>query len=161
QEGIESEGIRRALLRAKTADITLLVFDANAPEVDAHTLALIDERAVLLENKTDKDGAKAQIEAALPISVETGEGLDALLGLLQEKIEGLIGRREAPALTRRRHRGCIEEAREALVRAQTAALPELMAEDVRLAVRALGRITGRVDVEDLLDVIFRDFCIGK
>ena len=55
----------------------------------------------------------------------------------------------------------MEEAQEALNRAESAALPELMAEDMRLAIRALGRITGRVDVEDLLDVIFNDFCIGK
>ena len=51
--------------------------------------------------------------------------------------------------------------RDALVRAFAAPLPELVAEDVRLAIRQLGRITGRVDVEDLLDVIFKDFCIGK
>ena len=50
---------------------------------------------------------------------------------------------------------------DSLSRALAAPLPELMAEDVRLAVRALGRITGRIDVEDLLDMIFRDFCIGK
>ncbi|MCB1720723.1 MAG: tRNA uridine-5-carboxymethylaminomethyl(34) synthesis GTPase MnmE [Alphaproteobacteria bacterium] len=161
QEGIESEGIRRALARAEQADITLLVFDASAPEVDAHTLALIDERAILLANKMDKDGAKAQIDAALPLSVSSGEGVSALLKVLEEKIKGMIGQRNAPALTRQRHRAHVEEACDALVRAQTAALPELVAEDVRLAVRALGRITGRVDVEDLLDVIFRDFCIGK
>ncbi|MCB9982906.1 MAG: tRNA uridine-5-carboxymethylaminomethyl(34) synthesis GTPase MnmE [Rhodospirillales bacterium] len=161
QEGIESEGIRRALTRAEQADITLLVFDASAPEVDAHTLALIDERAILLANKMDKGGAKAQIDAALPISVASGEGLSELLRVLEERIRGMIGVREAPALTRQRHRSHIEEALEALQRSLNADLPELVAEDVRLAVRSLGRITGRVDVEDLLDVIFRDFCIGK
>ena len=93
--------------------------------------------------------------------MSSGEGVSALLKVLEEKIKGMIGQRNAPALTRQRHRAHVEEACDALVRAQTAALPELVAEDVRLAVRALGRITGRVDVEDLLDVIFRDFCIGK
>lgn len=160
-EGIESEGIRRALARAETADITLLVFDASEPEVDAHTLALIDERAVVLANKMDKDGARAPVDAALPISVSSGEGLGELLRVLEEKIREMIGVREAPALTRQRHRAHIEEALEALQRGANADLPELVAEDVRLAVRSLGRITGRVDVEDLLDVIFRDFCIGK
>ena len=67
----------------------------------------------------------------------------------------------APALTRLRHRQALEECVEALHRFERAAAPELAAEDVRLAVRALGRITGRVDVEDILDVIFGDFCIGK
>jgi tRNA modification GTPase len=68
---------------------------------------------------------------------------------------------EAPALTRRRHRDALEECSKALTRAAAAAAPELAAEDLRLAARALGRITGRVDVEEILDRIFRDFCIGK
>ena len=60
-----------------------------------------------------------------------------------------------------RHRAALEQCYQALKRSKEAALPELMTEDVRLAIRHLGQITGRVDVEDLLDVVFRDFCIGK
>jgi tRNA modification GTPase len=60
-----------------------------------------------------------------------------------------------------RHRRALEDCRDALVRAQEAELPELTAEELRLALRALGRITGRVDVEDLLDIVFAEFCIGK
>ena len=67
----------------------------------------------------------------------------------------------APVLTRARHRLALEACAEALERARQAPLPELLAEDVRGALAVLGRITGRVDVEDLLDVVFRDFCIGK
>ena len=67
----------------------------------------------------------------------------------------------SPALTRARHRSALEEALVALTRSREARDPELMAEDLRLAVRAIGRITGRVDVEDLLDRIFSEFCIGK
>ena len=67
----------------------------------------------------------------------------------------------APPLTRLRHRHAVDEARVALDRARAGSVAELRAEDLRLAARALGRITGRVDVEDLLDVIFMDFCIGK
>ena len=67
----------------------------------------------------------------------------------------------APLLTRARHREALEEAAAALHRSLAAELPELRAEDLRLAWRSLGRITGRVDVEDLLDVIFADFCLGK
>ena len=65
------------------------------------------------------------------------------------------------ALTRARHRLALAECVAALHRSLSASLPELAAEDLRLATRALGRITGRVDVEDILDIIFRDFCIGK
>src|SRR3546814_6662070 len=71
------------------------------------------------------------------------------------------GEEEGAAITRLRHRRALEDCHEALSRAQTAELPELRAEELRLAARALGRITGRVDVEDLLDIVFRDFCIGK
>ena len=65
------------------------------------------------------------------------------------------------AVTRARHRKALDECCDALRRAQKATLSELAAEDLRLAARALGRITGRVDVEDILDVVFREFCIGK
>ena len=66
-----------------------------------------------------------------------------------------------PTLTRVRHRVALEDSLQALRRARTAPLPELAAEDIRLAGRALGRITGRVSVDEVLEVIFRDFCIGK
>jgi tRNA modification GTPase len=99
-------------------------------------------------------------QEALPVSALTGEGVDALLAALGERVAENY-RPEAPVLTRARHRQALEEATASLRRALVARLPELRAEDLRLAVRSLGRITGAVDVEDLLDVIFRDFCIGK
>ena len=161
QDAIESEGIKRALDRAKNADITVLLFDGSADMPDPHTLNLIDDRAILVTNKMDESNAVNAIDTALPISVKDGSGMDDLLKLLLGKIESLVGTQEAPSLTRKRHRQHVSEALEALQRAGSAQLPELLAEDVRLAVRALGKITGRVDVEDLLDVIFKDFCIGK
>lgn len=165
QEGIESEGIRRALARARTADIRLLVLDATAlPRLDPHTIALLDEESVLVFNKLDACQGDIPLVAAdrqLGLSVKEGQGLDQLMALLQGRIERLIGVRTSPSLTRARHRAALVACAESLARALEASLPELAAEDVRLAVRALGRITGRVDVEDLLDVIFRDFCIGK
>src|SRR5204863_9734249 len=97
---------------------------------------------------------------ALPISALTGAGIDRLLELLGERVAQTY-RIEAPVLTRARHRQALEEAAGSLRRSFSAALPELRAEDLRLALRSLGRITGAADVEDLLDVIFRDFCIGK
>ena len=89
-----------------------------------------------------------------------GEGIGALLTALGERVAQSY-RTEAPVLTRARHRQSLEEAKASLRRALAATLPELRAEDLRLALRSLGQITGVVDVEDLLDVIFRDFCIGK
>ncbi len=94
------------------------------------------------------------------VSALTGEGLDALLAALAARIAETY-RIEALVLTRARHREALEDAAAALARALAADLPELRAEDLRLALRSLGQITGTVGVEDLLDVIFRDFCLGK
>ncbi len=99
-------------------------------------------------------------EDCFPVSALTGEGLDALLTTLAARVAATY-RIEAPALTRARHRQALEAAAASLDRALAADLPELRAEDLRLALRSLGHITGTVDVEDLLDVIFRDFCLGK
>jgi tRNA modification GTPase len=94
------------------------------------------------------------------VSALTGEGLAALIAALSSCIAATYDI-AAPVLTRARHREALEAALAALRRSLAAELAELRAEDLRLAWRSLGRITGRVDVEDLLDVIFRDFCLGK
>ena len=104
--------------------------------------------------------AKALPENAIPISALTGEGIPELIATLASRIAQTYDI-AAPLLTRARHRDALESAVEALGRSLGAALPELRAEDLRLAWRSLGLITGRVDVEDLLDVIFADFCLGK
>ncbi len=162
QDAIEGEGIRRALARAESADIRLLLFDATAlPDRDPHTAALADDTALTAFNKADAYQGSPPGEDPLMISARTGQGLEALGAALVEKAAALIGTRETPSLTRSRHRAALTGTLAALQRGQGAALPELTAEDMRLAVRHLGRLTGRVDVEDLLDVIFRDFCIGK
>ncbi len=165
QEGIESEGIRRALKLAREADIKLLLFNgAQLPDLNMYTLDMADENAIVAINKIDLfDGGIPTINGQKPItlSVKGEEGIEALLRALTKKIEAMIGTRETPSLTRARHREALEDCRVALERAGAQDMPELMAEDARLAIRALGRITGRVDVEDLLDKIFGDFCIGK
>jgi len=158
---IEGEGIRRALERAQRADLKLLVFDATAlPAMDPHTKALIDAQSIVVMNKSDR--AVHRVDG-LAVSALTGLGLETLLAEIVTQVEFLIGRREAPSLTRQRHRLALQDCSASLGRALLAEhfAPELMAEDVRLSMRALGRITGRVDVEDLLDIIFCDFCIGK
>ena len=160
---IESEGIRRALARAREADIKILLFDGTSEKFDEQTLKLADEGSIIVINKSDAGAKKHKAGFYDPvlISAKSGHGIDELLKAVEEKIKDIFKPSDTPSLTRARHRAALEEAKTALARSQTAALPELMAEDVRLALRALGRITGRVDVEDLLDVIFRDFCIGK
>ena len=160
---IEGEGIRRALDRARAADLKILLFDATVPP-DAATLQLRDQNALLVFNKSDlldNHNPRLHGDDVLEISVNNGAGLTQLTMVLIEKIRSLLGTRSAPPLTRRRHRAALEESASALARALENQDAELIAEETRLALRALGRITGRVDIEDLLDIIFRDFCIGK
>jgi tRNA modification GTPase len=159
---IEQEGLRRALQRAIEAEIRLFVFDAGCPTEACGASAWPGLDTLLVANKIDLVQARrADLpKTAIPISALTGEGVDTLLTALGERVAQSY-RIEAPLLTRARHRQALEEAAASLQRSLSATLPELRAEDLRLALRSLGRITGAVDVEDLLDVIFRDFCIGK
>lgn len=158
---IESEGIRRAHHRAEQADLKLLVFDGAAwPVMDEATCALIDENSIVVMNKIDLLAAVVP-PSLIPISATTGAGLKELTTQLVEAIDLRFANTGQPCLTRARHRAALEETKQHLQRSLTASEAALRAEDVRLAMRALGRITGKVDVEDLLDVIFREFCIGK
>ena len=161
EDVVEREGLRRALQRAEEAEIRLFVFDGQRPDEARGAAAWPGPDTILVGNKIDLVRECCDLPgAALPISALTGEGIDALLSALGERVAQTY-RIEAPILTRARHRQALEEASLSLRRASGAPLPELRAEDLRLALRSLGHITGAVDVEDLLDVIFRDFCIGK
>ena len=162
---IEREGVRRAHARAAEADLRIVMFAADAPAPDAASAALLagDADAVPVVNKIDLAPGPATLAGRAPqrVSARTGAGFGALLAEIGRQVARRFDPAGAPALTRARHRAALEACLEALRRARTAPLPELAAEDYRLAARALGRITGRVDVEELLDVVFRDFCIGK
>ena len=165
-EEIEREGVRRARARAEAADIKLVVLDgAEWPRLDGESLALLDERCLLLLNKVDLIGGSVpdtvEGRPVIAVSASNGQGIDALLAELTRAAEDRMAGDGAPALTRARHRSALIDAAAALSRAQQQTLPELVAEDVRVAARAIGRITGRVDVEAMLDIIFREFCIGK
>jgi len=87
--------------------------------------------------------------------------MDALIGLLANRVRIDLAASEMPAITRQRHRQALLACHQALCRGLTAMSAELIAEDLRMALREIGRVTGRVDVEDLLDIIFCEFCIGK
>jgi tRNA modification GTPase len=97
------------------------------------------------------------------ISATSGSGIDKLLAAVTRHAEQFLASTESALVTRDRHRALLGEAADALKRAESVAAGDeaLIAEEIRLAARALGRLLGRVDVEDVLDVIFRDFCIGK
>jgi tRNA modification GTPase len=154
---VEAEGVRRALAHA-AGGLTLLLLDGSLPDPRAGLPPGMPPPDLLVWNKADLGFAREGIS----ISLKTGVGLSLLQAMLQQKVQQKLDG-DAPAPTRPRHRHALGEALAALDKAGAAPpdAPELMAEDLRLAMRALGRLTGRVDVEELLDAVFRDFCIGK
>jgi tRNA modification GTPase len=166
---IEDEGVRRALLRAEHADFKIILLDGSfETKPDEATQALVDENSILVFNKADLGqaaaGEKSGTYRSHFISVKTGEGMSELLADLGEEVGKRYGLQADPGLTRLRHREALQDCLVCLDRffSQEATAPaELMAEDIRLSARALGLITGRVDVENLLDIVFHDFCIGK
>ena len=163
---VEREGMRRAQARAAAADLCLAVFDMSAPGgPDAATRAFIGADALAVGSKRDRlaapPPARLDGQDLYAVSLRDGHGLDRLLAALSAAAAERIGGGEPAAITRQRHREALVDATAALDRARAASLPELLAEDLRLADRALGRILGHSDVEDLLDALFGEFCIGK
>jgi tRNA modification GTPase len=158
---VEAEGVRRALARAEAADLKLAVLDGGI--LDSATLAVIDDATLVVANKADIGACPEQVAGrpVLVVSARTGQGIEAMVRALEDEVAARFAVTSAPMLTRARHRAAVEECREALVRFDPRAGAELAAEDLRLAARAIGRITGRIEVDDILDVIFHEFCIGK
>ena len=190
-DAVEAEGVRRALARAEEADLRIGVVESasQAPVDLKQALRATDVLAVSkIDTHRRHPGAAQSGEpgtqgqrlqhvspwvpdhasgvsgmTTVGVSAHSGEGLRELEALLAQRVTKALGQEEAPVLTRARHRRLVEEARAALLRAIPAldAGPELAAEDVRVAADQIGRLTGRIDVEDLLGEIFSSFCIGK
>jgi len=176
-EPIEQEGMRRARERAAAADVVLWVVDAGevGERSGQHHLGSGVSEVWLVENKIDLIGKKASSGDRPPkdeykfiylTSAGQGDGVEALATGLAGYARSFFAAAESGIVTRARHRRALENTVSALDRAlaegaKTGEREELIAEELRAAAMVLGRLTGRVDVEDILDVIFRDFCIGK
>ncbi len=161
---VEREGMRRARSRADAADLVLWLADltdAPSPPPVAGEVIRVGTKIDRIDSEAERSRLRAEFDAL--ISTVTGEGVPALLDLIEARIGTVLAPSEVPLMTRERHRAALRLAHAAIAAAVARAERplELRAEDLRSAGDALGRITGRIDVEDLLDVIFRDFCIGK
>ncbi|GEN63934.1 tRNA modification GTPase MnmE [Acetobacter oeni] len=154
---VEAEGVRRAMFHVEHSDGVIQMFEAG----DAPDFLLPDAIAVC--NKIDLHPAPAVIRdtPVSGISIRTGEGLSHFQATLETKVRALTAGSGGPPLTRARHRAAAEEARTSLEAALRLDWPEMRGEELRLAMRALGRLTGEVGVEDILDTVFGQFCIGK
>lgn len=161
---VEQEGVRRAMARAEAADLVLLLEPAAGasialPAQPHQTLWHIKTKADLIDSDSKQPLSQKDF---LSISAKTGVGIDELLKRLSNEAQHFAG--EPALVTRERQRVALREAAERISAALLLTKPgqeELFAEELRLAARSLGRITGRVDVEDVLDKIFSSFCIGK
>jgi tRNA modification GTPase len=158
---VEQEGVRRALDRAEAADLTLVVFDGSVSAADDASLARLGPDGLAVVNKIDLGNVGFDVSGSIAVSVRTGDNIDLLLAEIERRVVGLMDVTGPVPLTRARHRAALVDCAVALERAASEPAVDLKAEDLRLAVASLGRITGRVDIEDVLDVIFSEFCIGK
>ncbi len=170
EELIEKEGIRRALHHAEAADIRLALVDGTCLETDV--LRHLQEGDILLLNKSDQEWEQNPHQKlknlrkdihCLSLSALTGEGMEEFEDVLGKTVQARFALSEQPGLTRLRHAEAIKRAHSALERARHVLMqaPELAGEDVRLALRALEELIGHVGVEDILDRVFSQFCIGK
>jgi tRNA modification GTPase len=174
---VEEEGVRRARARAKDVDLVLWVMDGTLPSPPPPPLDLskpggpllwvvVNKMDLIPEGKLPETGTPSVGVNDYRISAETGASVDDLVRGISEFARQFFSGGAEPALvTRQRHRKALIDCAEALAKAcregEGQRREDIIAEEFRLAGRALGHLVGRVDVEDILDVIFRDFCIGK
>jgi tRNA modification GTPase len=164
EDPVEQEGVRRARARAAEADLVLWLADAANEKIEHEDAAPV----WLVLNKIDLDSAgrpmtEAAEKAGFKISAKSGEGVPGLIAALVGFAEGFFGSSEGGLISRVRQRQLLQETAVSLQRSIDAVGEgeELAAEELRVAAHSLGRLLGRVDVEDILDVIFREFCVGK
>ena len=165
EDEIEAEGVRRAEMAARDADLRVFLIDAEAPDISALSTDYRSVRDLVVLNKADLVSPPATIEADHVISAKSGDGVEAL----EQAIAGFVAEHarsvEAPVITRQRHRARLQDGLRSLETARDALAndvgAELAAEDVRMALRQLGSIIGVVGVEDVLGAVFSAFCIGK
>jgi len=172
ENAVEREGVRRAQARGHAGDLILWAVEPGGVEKDDPKAGLPEDLQKnvpmwVVRTKSDLETQPKQDSSGtikeIACSDKSKDGLNDLIQALTRFADEIISIGETPLATRERHRHYLKECLSGLRTAVDAVHlpPELRAEDLRRAADALGRITGRIDVEDLLDVIFRDFCIGK
>ncbi|WCK01994.1 tRNA uridine-5-carboxymethylaminomethyl(34) synthesis GTPase MnmE [Agrobacterium tumefaciens] len=162
QDVVEQEGVRRAVLTAKTADLILLLQDNDS--IPKQSIDSFDNQSFLrVRTKTALRVRESDNKFDLSVSAKEGLGLDELRAALKREIEKRVGSGQTLVPARARHKKRLEETLNYVSDALDSETLDLAirSEYLRLAATSLGRITGRVDVEDLLGVIFSEFCIGK
>ena len=162
---IENEGIKRAQEWAKTADGRLILLEPTTEADFLERLKPNPECDLVVLNKIDLLPIDLKKRETLAISLRDETGLDKLVNGLKKIVSKRMVGQEPAVITRTRHREALQSCLNSMRSAKTALSlgeePEIVAEELRAATKSLGRVVGAVDVEDLLDVVFGDFCIGK
>lgn len=168
EDVVEQEGMRRARIAASNADMVVTVAECqnwpNAPAALTQGTFEKDSPNLVFWNKSDAVQTQPVLDDVKPAiwgAAKIGAGLDLLEDAIRQVARQAFESGPSPGITQARHRVALEDCVAALHRWEHAPAPELATEDLRLAMRSLGRVVGLVDVEDLLDRIFSAFCIGK
>jgi tRNA modification GTPase len=163
-EAVEKQGIERAYTKAQDADIVICLFDClrNIPQEFEN----IDKNKIIyVANKIDKadDNHKKTLQnkGCLTISAKYAQGVEVLLNEIGQKIKDKFTANSSEIITRQRYREALKNAVSNLKNFNFDKEIELSAEDIRLAAREIGKITGRIEMDEVLDKIFSSFCIGK
>ena len=166
ENNIEKKGIELAINRSKESDLNLIIIDNSSMQVDKKILDLINQDSIVVLNKSDlsSDNSREYKNNGILISVKNNKNIDKLIDLIKDKLSKKIIDTKNILVSRERHRNklnlCLLELEKFLEKKQSKEI-ELAAEDLRMATRHLGAIIGKVDVEEILGSIFKDFCIGK
>ena len=163
---VEKKGISLALGKSKEADLNIIVIDNSSKVINNEIKYLINKDSIVLLNKSDiKENQNHKFDAdTILVSVKNNKNIDILIKKIKEKLSKKFTSNNSVLITRERHRvklnECLKEIDKFLIKDQNKDI-ELAAEDLRMATRHLGSIVGKVDVEEILGSIFKDFCIGK
>ncbi len=156
---VERVGIERAVAKAEAAD---LVVELEPADADSSEIVRTWRDSIVVRSKSDLSRSGGTGREEFAISTVTGEGLEALVSAIRARAESAIGQGVDVGPQKMRHKVALERCAKALSRAEVAGLAlELVAEELRRAASELGRVTGRIDVEDILGEVFKTFCIGK
>jgi tRNA modification GTPase len=163
---VEKKGISLAIKKSEEADLNIVVIDNTSSQINEKIKSMINNDTIVLLNKSDianKQNHKLKAETIL-VSVKNNKNIDLLINKIKEKLKKKFVSNSNVLITRERHRikliECQKEIEKFLKKDQKKEI-ELAAEDLRMATRHLGSIVGKVDVEEILGSIFKDFCIGK
>jgi tRNA modification GTPase len=164
---VEKKGINLALEKSKESDLKIVMIDSTSSKISPEIEKLIVEDSIVVLNKSDLPNKKKitiKKNKTLDISVQENTNIDLLIKEIKNKLSDKYITPKNILITRERHRdkleACMKEINKFLKKDQNVDL-ETAAEDLRQATRHLGSIVGKIDVEEILGSIFKDFCIGK